>query len=470
MISKIGFQFLALAFLWLLPSVLYSQSTWQDVGSSGFSDSTAAGIKIAFDNSGVPYVAFRDGANNSKATVMKYNAAQSSWSTVGSPGFSHVGIVNISLAFDSNNDAHVAFSNDTDWKASVMMFDRSSSQWVSVGALDFTPAGALYNDLLIDDNDEILLVHPGIFPNEARVSRYTPTNPQWTTLGASGLTQLYTTYNAIALSSNNDIYIAFISETAVSKGLYVMKYDKSNQSWTTVGGSEVTTTVGLTYIDLLLDDNDTPFVAFTDEAYNGKATVKRYNSNTNSWVDVGTGGFSIGVASAFDLEVNSNNDLFISYSEYEPGVSFSGHTVMQYDQGQDSWQPVGTPSFQLGAWSSFAFDDQDIPYIACTENTSPFQAKVMKYDERVGIEAAHYPIITVFPNPAAKDIVITSSIELKVNQVLIYDISGRVCYSENVSMMIGTMNLSVRDLPSGNYLVSIIGEDMVVNHPIIVQH
>lgn len=75
MISKIGFQFLALAFLWLLPSNLYSQSTWRDVGNPGFSDSTAAGIKIAFDNSGVPYVAFRDVANNSKATVMKYNAA-----------------------------------------------------------------------------------------------------------------------------------------------------------------------------------------------------------------------------------------------------------------------------------------------------------------------------------------------------------------------------------------------------------
>ena len=47
-------------------------ASWQVVGSAGFSAGQADYTSLAIDGSGVPYVAYQNGANDYKATVMKY--------------------------------------------------------------------------------------------------------------------------------------------------------------------------------------------------------------------------------------------------------------------------------------------------------------------------------------------------------------------------------------------------------------
>jgi hypothetical protein len=44
---------------------------WVNVGAAGFSSGQASSISLAFDH-GMPYVAFRDEANNGKVSVMKF--------------------------------------------------------------------------------------------------------------------------------------------------------------------------------------------------------------------------------------------------------------------------------------------------------------------------------------------------------------------------------------------------------------
>ena len=65
----------------------YNGSTWIAVGSAGFSAGIAAySTSLAFAPDGAPCVAFGNGANAGKATVMKFNG--STWEAVGSAGFS----------------------------------------------------------------------------------------------------------------------------------------------------------------------------------------------------------------------------------------------------------------------------------------------------------------------------------------------------------------------------------------------
>ncbi|MCK9480320.1 MAG: T9SS type A sorting domain-containing protein [Bacteroidia bacterium] len=45
---------------------------WQTVGTAGFSAGDANYTSLAFSNSNEPYVAYADGANSGKATVMKF--------------------------------------------------------------------------------------------------------------------------------------------------------------------------------------------------------------------------------------------------------------------------------------------------------------------------------------------------------------------------------------------------------------
>jgi hypothetical protein len=65
----------------------YNGSSWEVVGSPGFSDGEARYTSLAIDNDGTPYVAYSDQNQNRRATVMKWNGSR--WVVVGNPGFSN---------------------------------------------------------------------------------------------------------------------------------------------------------------------------------------------------------------------------------------------------------------------------------------------------------------------------------------------------------------------------------------------
>jgi hypothetical protein len=52
----------------------FDGSSWVNVGSAGFSAGAAGNSSLAFSPSGQPNVAYSDGANSEKATVMKYDS------------------------------------------------------------------------------------------------------------------------------------------------------------------------------------------------------------------------------------------------------------------------------------------------------------------------------------------------------------------------------------------------------------
>ena len=107
-------------------------------GSAGFSAGGAYYTSLAIDDSGTPYVAYKDGFYSNKATVMKFNG--SNWVNVGSPGFSAGEASHISLAIDDSGMPYVAYQDSFSYsgvinKVTVMKFD--GSQWVNVGSPGF---------------------------------------------------------------------------------------------------------------------------------------------------------------------------------------------------------------------------------------------------------------------------------------------------------------------------------------------
>ncbi len=95
---------------------------WVAVGTAGFSEGRAIFPSLALDSNNTPYVAYQDGANDGKATVMKYDGAN--WVNVGTAGFSAGGAPFPSLALDSNNTPYVAYSDKANGeKVTVMKYD-----------------------------------------------------------------------------------------------------------------------------------------------------------------------------------------------------------------------------------------------------------------------------------------------------------------------------------------------------------
>jgi hypothetical protein len=82
------------------------------------------------DPIGTPYVAYRDANNLYKLTVMRFNGT--SWEVVGTPGFSDGQSYYMSLTLDSGDIPYVAYTDAANsWRLTVQKFNGSS--WEVVG-------------------------------------------------------------------------------------------------------------------------------------------------------------------------------------------------------------------------------------------------------------------------------------------------------------------------------------------------
>jgi hypothetical protein len=118
---------------------------WDQVGSASISEGAGGSIDLAFDPSGVPYVAYIDQSN--LISVMKYEG--SSWVQVGAAKFVKE-ISGYSFAIDPSGVPYVSSSNTSTLQASVMKYDGSS--WVQVGAAGFSSGQADTTFIAIDSS------------------------------------------------------------------------------------------------------------------------------------------------------------------------------------------------------------------------------------------------------------------------------------------------------------------------------
>jgi hypothetical protein len=97
----------------------FDGTTWQTVGTAGFSADTATYTSLAFNGS-TPYVTYSDGSVAGAATLMKFDGT--TWQTVGTAGFSAGGTQYNSLKF-SGSTPYVAYTDAANAnKVTVMNF------------------------------------------------------------------------------------------------------------------------------------------------------------------------------------------------------------------------------------------------------------------------------------------------------------------------------------------------------------
>ncbi|KAA9331108.1 IPT/TIG domain-containing protein [Adhaeribacter soli] len=86
----------------------FNGTTWVDIGTPGFSAGVVYYTSLALGGSGTPYVAYQDGGNGNKATVMKFNGTI--WVDIDTPGFSAGQADYTSLAF-KNSKLYIAYNS-----------------------------------------------------------------------------------------------------------------------------------------------------------------------------------------------------------------------------------------------------------------------------------------------------------------------------------------------------------------------
>ncbi|WP_276354807.1 InlB B-repeat-containing protein [Cohnella caldifontis] len=157
----------------------------------------------------------------------------------------------------------------------------------------------------------------------------------------------------------------YVYDVNVTNKLSVMKY---TGTWEYVGQQGLTP--GFVHDSSLIISDGIPYVIYSDEANENKATVMKFNGT--DWVPVGSPGFSSGLA--------LNPSLFVEagtfYAAYQDGSASSKSTVMKFD-GTD-WVTLGGGT-SVGAWMPSLYVEDGTPYLAYI-NINSFKVTVDKYD------------------------------------------------------------------------------------------
>ena len=101
-------------------------------------------------------------------------------------------------------------------------------------------------------------------------------------------------------------------------------------------------------------------------------------AHAQSWVSVGSPGFSGTEADNGTLAIDSNGTPYVAFVDL--GTPLFQATVMKYDG--TSWVPVGHRGFTAGQvqYTSISIDHNNVPYVAYMDiNTLGFRASVMKF-------------------------------------------------------------------------------------------
>ncbi|WP_306641037.1 LamG-like jellyroll fold domain-containing protein [Sanyastnella coralliicola] len=217
-------------FLGLSLTTTSQTCTWDYLGSQAISSGTGEWTDIEYNPvTGEPYVAFQDESLGERITVMKYDG--STWSVVGTAGFSEGQSFNPDLEFDSSGTPYVSYRHFPAFGYSVQMFD--GTDWVILGASDFTGDANGNGSLAVDPvSGDLYIAYPDLnsgLANKLTVQRWDGTS--WSLVGMQGFTTDGTAYPDIKVDATGTPYVMFTSTNSFALNLQVF----GGTFWTTVG-------------------------------------------------------------------------------------------------------------------------------------------------------------------------------------------------------------------------------------------
>jgi uncharacterized repeat protein (TIGR03803 family) len=374
---------------------------WEDVGTTGFTNGSAAfiDIKIDFDNN--PHIAFADGDQGDRASAMKFDG--STWNYSGSAGFSGGGTTSeISLELDYQNKPHVLFIDNT--QPTLMRLDNSDN-WVNVANQAFTSSSASHISLHMTPSG---MAEVAFRDNSLGGRLSTMYSYEWENVQSSSSNTLTVSnvqesdegaeYRCLVIGQcdmdlSNSAFINILKNTPVISthpsdanscpggsaffssnvsNYASLQWQKKFEDWMNVGSFGISEDKG--YSPKVSQDNDgNLYVVYRDLKYQYSLSVLKYDGD--SWSYVGSPGFTIGATFDYEIKVSPNNQVYIAYSDplYNGKISVAIF-------GGNEWQYIGEPGFSYGKCENITleFDKYSIPVIAYSDPINGHRAYIHK--------------------------------------------------------------------------------------------
>jgi hypothetical protein len=414
---------------------------WETVGTEGFtSGDVQYGCMDVYN--GTPYIAYKDVANGSKCTVMRFNGT--SWVFLGIQAFTPGIAREQSIAIDQQNgDVYVEYSDATVNKIVVSKFNDNNGVWAPLGPNGYASSpGEFYQQIKID-NGIPYLVYGGY---QASLKQYTDGTPTgtWGAISAPVISMSQAWFTRMAVDGS-DQYVIYSDMASAGKAT-VAKVNASGV--TAVGGVLGFTTGGIGYADITMDGS-TPYISYQDSLVGRKISVMKFNGT--SWDYVGSQGLSSG---------NVENNRILVYNSI-PYIAFhdesDGNIHVQKFDGTN-WVSVGSAVSNGQVYLNDMVINDDHVFIAYRDAEN-FGGKmtVKKFDLNApnGVNEFTEMKLNIYPNPVQNELFFELD-NVEFTEMTILDYSGRVVKS----ITNNTVNsIDVSDLNQGIYILKVITEN-----------
>ncbi|TAG59028.1 MAG: T9SS C-terminal target domain-containing protein [Cytophagales bacterium] len=306
----------------------FNGSNWGLVGSKGVSVGAAANPSLAISSNGVPYVAYKDGANGEKTTVLSFNGTN--WGTVGNAGISQARAFFQSLAISPSGVPYVAYYDEANRdKTTVLSFN--GTNWGSVGSVGISEGKASYQSLAISPSGVPYVAYSDLYQFSGKTTVLSFDGTNWNIVGSERFGEEAATYQSLKINPvTGQPFVAF---KGVSSGTQVQKFGECISpaivtqpiSQISCAGINVTFEVSATGDNLRykwsnnLSNTKTMSTSFEDSY---SVTIKgACGSTTSNTVTLSTlAGTGIGVQSSSQSVCGGN---FVTFAISPTGSSFS---------------------------------------------------------------------------------------------------------------------------------------------------
>ena len=299
-----------------------ANSPWQQIGSFPSSVGDSRNLNITVDNNNIPYIILKN--FQSQAVVYKFSGTNT-WELVGESALSTGSVSDTDIAFGSQNRLYAAFISGTSGVMKVVVKELVNGSWDELGSEQITGSNINHIDLKTDKNGVLYLAYDDYYSyvkkwdganwvslgteanssrsesseiafnsmNElyivSRITQYAPTfaevrkfdGTNWNSLSFTGLSGIAANFPQIVFDSQDTPYVSFINSTSNEGPVKVLKL--VNDSWLEVG--DTSTFSAIKILNLLIDSNDKPLIAFSEQATNGRGQLYIYENNT--WSSLG---------------------------------------------------------------------------------------------------------------------------------------------------------------------------------------
>lgn len=332
----------------------WNGSVWGLVGIAGFSPDSANYQQVALDADGNPVVVYQEIGLTSynHTTVQRWDGA--SWVVVGPRGFSEDWARSQSIAIGPSGELVVAYLDDSFDGYHVSVVRWSGSDWQQYGGEG--PRGLFSLGLAIGPTGTPMVAYSNLsYGGRTTVQNWN--GGSWVVLGELGFSVEGATTEAnkvsLALDPSGKPVVAY-SDAAHYNKLTVRRWNGA--SWQCIGEPGFAQGGGSSC--LAIDHSGRPVVAHQDGPYS-KASVRRWNGTT--WELIGPAEFSVMQAYYIDLTLDADGDPVVAYQDRANGYK----TTVQRWNGS-SWEVIGPSGFTTEAAykQALVLDDSGNPIVA----------------------------------------------------------------------------------------------------------